>query len=502
MSLSFLKFRLFNNNNEEKKSMFPILKFLFLFLILKNLNAEETNEFNVDHGDIRCEMEKNCNLPFCNCDSPDLSLSVLKKYPTFRLPQLVVLTIDDDNLDIKSYQVYKKLLEDFKNPNGCPIKATFFLSDTNNHTSFCLVRNLYDQRNEIAISTVNYTCPNKRCSPLKNFMPWDYEVWSDQILNMRLRLNKYSGIPKAEITGFRAPILEPAADMHFRIISSNKFLYDSSIIVNNDDIVWPFTLDYSIRSPISNNGPISFYPHLWELPIATYLDLSNKRENCLKISEGHCQFDKSVNGISKFLRHHFFRSYYRKRAPVMIQLDGEWLKQYTVTKQTEIIPNVGSTSNNEKAKVDIEMKEYKNLDGVIKFINETLTFNKDVYFVTAQQAIEWMKLMPRLNNQTKALNLTKFLDEELFSECNNGAKFDGSCDALKQLTPDYDEDQTIYLDDNFGELLKKKLRISRSAESVLTNLQTEVLFVNKVVIYFIFILIILLIVIILHDRLF
>jgi hypothetical protein len=127
-------------------------------------------------------MEKNCNLPNCNCDSPDIPVDISKYYKTIDLPQLVVLTIDDDKLDIKSYQVYKKLLESFKNPDNSSIKVTFFVSDSVNKTSFCLLRNLYEKNHEIAISTRNYTCPNKRCSTEKDFQPWDYQQWTTEIL--------------------------------------------------------------------------------------------------------------------------------------------------------------------------------------------------------------------------------------------------------------------------------------------------------------------------------
>jgi len=232
-----------------------------------------------DDVDEMCKMEENCRLPQCNCDSPDVPFDIYKHYKLFEMPQLVVLTIDDDNLDIKSYQIFKKLFENYKNPNNCSIRATFFVSDTKNQTSFCLVRDLYEKKHEIAISTVNYTCPNKRCTTNRNFKPWDYLTWSEQIINMKTRLSRYAGIPKTEINGFRAPILEPASDMHFKIISANQFLYDSSIIVNHDDLIWPFTLDYIMNSPLSNNGPIKTYPGLWELPVPTYLDLDNSKHS-------------------------------------------------------------------------------------------------------------------------------------------------------------------------------------------------------------------------------
>jgi hypothetical protein len=227
----------------------------------------------------KCEMGVNCKLPFCNCESAKIPINLPKNFKPFQIPQLVVLTIDDDKLDLKSYQIYKKLFEGFRNPNNCSIRSTLFVSDSTNKTSFCLLRNLYEKKHEIAISTVNHTCPNRRCSTEKNFQSWDYVEWLDQIHNMRTRLNRYAGIPLPEIVGFRAPLLEPSSDMHFRIIAGSKFLYDSSLIINSDsdELIYPFTLNYKIQTPLQNNGPIKTYPGLWELPIPTYIDIDNSK---------------------------------------------------------------------------------------------------------------------------------------------------------------------------------------------------------------------------------
>lgn len=198
-------------------------KTIILFLILSSqyVKAQQDSE-GEPQPEKTCELKINCNLPHCNCESTKSPANFTKFYRKDQIPQLVILTIDDDNLDIKSYQVFKRLLE------NSSIRATFFLSDTNNQTSYCLVRNLYENKNEIAISTVNYTCPRKSCTAQRDFQPWNYELWIEQILNMRERVHRYSGIAKPEIIGFRAPILEPASDMHYRIIAGNKFLYDSS----------------------------------------------------------------------------------------------------------------------------------------------------------------------------------------------------------------------------------------------------------------------------------
>jgi hypothetical protein len=317
---------------------------LFLSLLTFGLLVM-TNAYDYDPMEILsrvCSMNDNCNLPYCNCDSAEIPVDISRNYKVVDLPQLVVLTIDDDRLDIGSYQVYKKLLESFRNPDNSTVKATFFVSDSVNETSFCLVRNLYEKNHEIAISTRNHTCPNKRCSTEKDFQPWDYTEWTNEILLMRSTLNRFAGIPISDVVGFRAPIIEPAADMHYKIISSHNFLYDSSLVINSNDnkFVWPFTFDYRINSPLSNNGPIQLYPGLWELPIPTYINLDNKNSKCVKIWEGHCKFERSTRGVAKFMRAHFLRGYYNNRAPVLLHLNARWLKEYTRSVTLESLPGL------------------------------------------------------------------------------------------------------------------------------------------------------------------
>ena len=237
----------------------------------------------------KCIQNENCFLPKCYCGTAKAPKN-LNLFRRDQVPQLVVLTIDDDSLDMQSYKVYKKLFENLRNPNGQKVKGTFFMSDSKNETSYCLVRNLYDQLHEISISTVNYTCPHKFCNVAgPSFKQWRYNTWLDQILNMRERLYMYAGIPKSEIVGFRAPILEPAADMHYRIIMGNKFMYDSSLIVNLENeekqlMTWPFTLDYKLDLTVSNNGPFETYHGLWELPLPIFIGFNGSELNLISLT--------------------------------------------------------------------------------------------------------------------------------------------------------------------------------------------------------------------------
>lgn len=43
----------------------------------------------------------------------------------------------------------------FKNPNGCPLQATFFVADSNanEQTEYCLVQELFNNNNEIGVGS-------------------------------------------------------------------------------------------------------------------------------------------------------------------------------------------------------------------------------------------------------------------------------------------------------------------------------------------------------------
>lgn len=186
---------------------------------------------------------------------------------------------------------------------------------------------------------------------------------------------------------------------------------------------------------------------------------------------------------------------------MVIHLNGEWLKEYEVVNQTEIIPNVGFL-HPETSRVRLEKKKYTHLDGLIRFINITLAKNKDVYFVTARQAIEWVRLLNRLENNDTLQTLLG----ELFANQNctfDHDEYNGQCDKLKQTHLDYDQNESFNLDDHLGEALDKKLKIQPSRpDSFMSFLQSEVLFVNRFVIYFLLFSLLTLIFIILYDKLF
>jgi hypothetical protein len=148
---------------------------------------------------------------------------------------------------------------------------------------------------------------------------------------MRKRLRMFSLIPESNVVSFRSPITEPASDMQYRIIYARKFLYDSSLKINDKQILWPFTFDYPVEIPLMNNGPVNTYPGLWELPISINLNKQNKL--CGRIWEDTCGYKKEE--LSTFFRRYFLRAYYSNRAPVIFHLNARWLKTAETKKVTK-----------------------------------------------------------------------------------------------------------------------------------------------------------------------
>lgn len=68
-------------------------------------------------------------------------------------PQIVLLTFDDAVNDINK-DIYVEIFEHGrKNPNGCPISATFYVS--HEWTDYVQVQNLYADGHEMASHTVS-----------------------------------------------------------------------------------------------------------------------------------------------------------------------------------------------------------------------------------------------------------------------------------------------------------------------------------------------------------
>ncbi|KAI9011618.1 hypothetical protein DFJ74DRAFT_710532 [Hyaloraphidium curvatum] len=186
-----------------------------------------------------------CKLPSCLCasDSPPL--------PVADTPQFVTITFDDGISEFHNAEA-RQFLYASRNPNGCPIAATHFLS--RQWTDFHTVNALYDQGHEIADHTVDHLGTPSL----------------EQITVARDIYERWGRVPKKDIVGFRAPFLAYSLDTFRNLQTAGGFVYDSSMSTNGRNPHWPYTMDYGLADEcftgVCDNLDTRF-PGLWEIPM-------------------------------------------------------------------------------------------------------------------------------------------------------------------------------------------------------------------------------------------
>lgn len=97
-------------------------------------------------GAERC-TEQNCRLPYCHCGSAQIPGRLKAK----EIPQLVMITFDD-SINELNWELYQEIFSDRRNPNGCPILGTFYVS--HEWTDYSQVQNLYAAGHEMASHSI------------------------------------------------------------------------------------------------------------------------------------------------------------------------------------------------------------------------------------------------------------------------------------------------------------------------------------------------------------
>lgn len=291
-----------------------------------------------------CKLANNC---LCASKNPPNGFSPADT------PQFVTVTFDD-SIQPQLYKTAKKMLN-ITNPNGCPGRGTWFVSMQ--YTDFSLVQQWYASGNEIADHTFSHVGS-----------PSDQEI-----ISCREMLNKYGGIPNGKIQGFRAPFLNYTKETLSQL-SKLGFAYDSSASALNDDAYWPYTLDNGLANDcwtgICGSSQLKA-PGLWEIPMYAVFDKTQAAQLMDVYIAGE-PADFKEWSLKTFNDH-----YNGGRQPFGIYVHPTHLTGY-----------LGSPDPAPK------------LDGLVSLIKE-LSEKPDVWFVTNQQLLQWMK------NPVKASELGK-----------------------------------------------------------------------------------------------
>ncbi|MFH4981713.1 hypothetical protein AB6A40_008422 [Gnathostoma spinigerum] len=333
----------------------------------------------------RCPRDGSCRLPKCFCSQSGMEIP--NQLSASEVPQMVLLTFNDPITD-QSIKIFKSVFDGrFRNPNGCPVKATFFVShEWNNYDQTQWLRS---RGHEIAVNSFS----------AENLTVASPSRWHQELNGMKEALRQFSYIRKDDIIGFRAPYLSLGGENQFAAMVRNGFRFESTMRTNGQPY-WPQTLGYSVAWNCSGMGcPRKPYPSIWEIPIGSIEVVAGdqKPRSIVDI----IQSKDTSESVATRLFNNFLRYYNYNRAPFVLEMDKRFL---------EALPEGGAVI------------------AVEKFLEKVLNVS-DVYVVSASQLIAWMETPARL---TKIHNFNAWKCsnpyENYFRPCENPSTCAFTCE--------------------------------------------------------------------------
>ncbi|XP_071527401.1 chitin deacetylase 7 isoform X2 [Panulirus ornatus] len=297
-----------------------------------------------------------CLLPYCFCSYDGTEIpGGLKPAET---PQMIMMTFDGAINDL-NFETYNKIfLDNRTSPNGCPIRATFFVS--HDYTNYQHVEKYYSRGHEIAVGSI---------SRRRGLEDEGEDVWIGEMVTMKEILQNFAGVRAVDIKGQRGPHLKPGREAQYEVLSAYGFTWDSTVSnpPGSTAPVWPYSLDYKIPHECrSGTCPTRSFPGVWELPMNSHYQDRN-------YNGGFCQYlDQCVLNyleeadVVEWLIADFERHYNGNRAPYMMSLTTNWF-------QTPVLESALHT-----------------------FIDYTMRFD-DVYYTTVTEALQWVTTPQKLN---------------------------------------------------------------------------------------------------------
>lgn len=295
-----------------------------------------------------------CKLPDCFCSGikipGNLSLS--------STPQIVMISFDAA-VTVPAFSLFEELFDGrLKNPNGCNISATFFVS--HEFTNYCHVQTLYHQRHEIADNSIS------RRLPISWWAEATEEEQKEEIGGMREILRKWGNVQVDDVTGYRVPYIQVGGNTEFKVLKDLSFLYESSMPTQAyiEPPMWPYTLEYqSTQDCVIPPCPTDSFPGLWEVPLVDYID----KKGILCNFVVSCTPPSTVEEVFDLFNSNFNRHYTTNKAPFFMLLEEEWLANSTY------------------------------YEGTVSFLKKLASMS-DVWVITVSQAIAWIRSPTTLEN--------------------------------------------------------------------------------------------------------
>lgn len=292
-----------------------------------------------------CMKSSSCLPPDCFCCRDDLNLPNIT---LSQIPQMVFFTFDDA-VTGQAAGFYKQLFAPSrKNPNGCPITMTLFISHDN--TEYRLVSEFHNLGMEIASHSVTHSTMNGT-----NFF--------EEAKAQKENLAKLAGIPIGEISGWRSPFLKPTGDLQPDALKKLGYTYDATLTFSKRSFrekpPGPFTLDFGYPYECQVKPcPKSRHPGFWEIPVVSLMDYKQAYD-CVYV-DGCMNAPPDEETAYKFLWDNFHNYYTTTKMPFGINMHPSWF----------YYPD--------------------RLKAMDRFIQKLVSLN-DVYIVSANKVLEWLK---------------------------------------------------------------------------------------------------------------
>ncbi|XP_033742091.1 uncharacterized protein LOC117328704 [Pecten maximus] len=290
-----------------------------------------------------CKQGENCHLPDCFCSTFHHPLDPKE------IPQIVYFAFDD-GVKTESEAYYNRLFgEERNNPNDCPISMTLYVSGDD--TDYPMLSKFSDRGFEIVVHSMSHGVIDTG------------ERVRAEASGQRDNIINFSNVTADKIHGWRSPYLKTAGDEQIDVLQNLSFAYDVSFAYTRKKMEdlnpWPFTLDYGWTLPCDIQPcPTDKHPGFWVVPVNAMRDYGDW---------GSCGFLDSCankpltkNQTYNYIMDNFRSHYHGNRAPFGIHMHAKWF-----TKAEHI-------------------------DAMDQAIHDLLEYD-DVYIVSINQTVEWMK---------------------------------------------------------------------------------------------------------------
>jgi hypothetical protein len=107
------------------------------------------------------------------------------------------------------------------------------------------------------------------CYEENQWRRWIDNDWKREIRQQRINLIEQSNIHQSHIKGFRVPHLQIDENKHLELIRNFHFHYDSSMLFQSSNLIWPFTLNYLFNKTdcINCDESNQTMEALWQFPL-------------------------------------------------------------------------------------------------------------------------------------------------------------------------------------------------------------------------------------------